>query len=231
MIHKRNLKALYQNSQKNIFFSDAKNLNFIDNERYLINLYEYYVSLEEQEENEFFNESDDEFQDNKGNYLEDPKREDNRYDVLRDFVNNYAKQAKISNKQQYRLDKAIINTVQNYKFDENEERNLNFIIVFTRIEANFFTNNSLLEEFTTMLYENEYSLIICFYYEEELFSMEEIRDRLKVYKELVSKYVINGKIFFIKNFKAIKYILDSMNFDKFDYLNLSKFNDFIEILD
>lgn len=121
--------------------------------------------------------------------------------------------------------------MQNYKFEANEERNLNFLIVFTRIEADFFTSSSLLEEFTTMLYENEYSLILCFYYEEELFSLEQIKSKLLVFKKLISKYVINGKIFFVKNFKAVKFILDSMNFHKFDYLNLAKLNDFIEILD
>ena len=149
---------------------------------------------------------------------------------MRDFVNNYSKKDKSSNKP-IRLDKAIINTVQNYKFEGNEERNINFLIVFTSIEAEFFTSDSLLEEFTTMLYENEYSLIICFYYKEELFSQEEIKKKLEVYKKLISKYVINGKIYFIKNFKAVKFILNSMNFDKFDYLNLGKLNDFVEILD
>lgn len=178
-------------------------------------------------------ESEDEFQEVKGNYLEDSKSENNRYDVLRDFIMNYNRNENrpFRYNQKYRLDKAIINTVQNYKFEENDERNINFLIVFTRIEANFFTSNDYLEEFTNLLYENEYSLIICFYYEKENYELEKTQARLKFFKGLISKHVINARIFFIKNFKAIKFILGSMNFDKFDYSDFFKLNDFIEILD
>jgi len=224
-------------------------LTFIDDENYIINLYDYYFSLSEEEEINkdkifselFINYSEDEFYYSKDDTNEDPRRENNRYDVLRDFVKNYIVSGKhnlnnnedcyLNFNQRYRLDKAIINTVNTYKFDENHERNINYLIVFSRIEANFYNNVELLEEFTNMLYENEYSLILCFYYEEENFETETLKKKLSFFKTLISKYIVNGKIFYIKNFKAVKTILDSINYEKLDYLDSQKLNDFIDIID
>lgn len=212
-------------------------MNFIDKEEYIVNLYDYYVSHSEQKSKQpqnvydqiFNQESEDEFTDLNEKKKEDFRSETNRYDVLKDFVCNCNRN--ICDYQNYRLDKAIINTVENFSFIANEERNLNFLIAFASLDAGFSFNENLIEEFTRMLYIQEYSLVLCFYYDTERMMDEKVQLKLKCYKKLISKYVINGQIFFIKNFKAVKFVLNSINFDKFDYLNFLKLHDFIEILD
>ena len=121
--------------------------------------------------------------------------------------------------------------MKNYKFDDNDERNINFLICFSSLEGGFSFDENLIVEFTKLLYENEYSLILCFYIEENFIDKEKIKNKFECFKTLISRDIINGKIFLIKNFEAIKYLLNSMNFTKFDYRNFMKLREFMEVID
>ena len=61
--------------------------------------------------------------------IDNCKQDINRYDILKDF--SIKSERKKTTYGKYRLDKAIINTVKNYKFDDNDERNINFLICFS----------------------------------------------------------------------------------------------------
>ncbi len=205
----------------------------MDDDKYIVNLFNYYVSdrLNEKYKNKISNEIISEY-----NYdypdeklIKDKNREYNRFDILTDFINNY--KTKNTSYLDYRLDKPIINTIKLHDHIM-DKINTNILITFSNVEVGFSFEPNLLADLTKLLYNSECQIILCFYYDEEKYNNDKnYKEKLKCFKKLIWQNVISGKIFLVKSYHCIKFILDSMNFHQFNYLDYLKLNEFIDILD
>jgi hypothetical protein len=205
----------------------------LDKDRYIVNLFYKYANFRKRNEKDDINTSYENINDDDSEFpirkAKERNIEYNRFDVLSDFVHNYL--TRNSSSSLYRLDKALINTLilqKEYFVDKTEA---NVLISFSNVEVGFSFDLNSIEDLTKLLHNNDCHLILCFYYDEESFKRDlKYKEKLKCFKKLIWQNIISGKIFLVKSYNCIKFILESTNFNQFNYLDSLKLYEFIDIM-